>query len=1095
MTKTLNTLNFLVKRGLERPNAPPILGLVELGDADARIETLAHFLAGNVGNLEGAFSAFPFATAWVVATIVRRRYGAGENHAVYPPLERALGISLDGVGRKILRKGFDSVCRRIGITTAGYARSVDVYLAQAGVPEGMLDHLAAAFLRQERHYGSPPLENTSELNEWEDLALEQMPAGIQSPRYAVQLDETGWHAALFAEIRRNGPERGDSFDRAFRAAIKAQEVRIAGSGWTTAVARPRLSWQDDTLTLEVPPIEGRLFLSTGVDQFRLASRRLWRVPQPWPRLMSWEVGETKGELTVLDQPGAIAIFDRLSGRLIKHMVAGGEVEKLDGREVVLLAREPFAVDGAPAVLLGDEAYAAFHSLSLTGSTLQIATKQQIVAARPVRRITAANGVVANGQNGPLLGGDALFRIETGLAAAEQRVIRLVGAGREAAVTIAFDESGTADLNLAHLVDALSQDGQPRVVDPFRLRIELPVVRSGSSALGLSTVFVASFWVWPGVRLSSDGMTFEAPSAPYNLVVERCRNIEMGSEGRVYLSGQEQGGYAKARLVFEIDRQFVDFDVPFPDVTCVRQLLDGREQFLPLGSSIVLRPDERFDTISIRCPDPDADLTVRSRLESKPFRQTSRRNIALRDLLYASGDERVVLRRGSGHEVELFRVVEAIAPRRFESRMQDGALILTLEMQEPIDAIALDLENDFGAKTHEEVALAYRPVAQRPPDWLRAEIPNSAPSQVKVRVALDQLDVGLHLARVSVRSQGSGVWKRIENSRGDVFAVVLVAGSYGVEVGLSQRFRTLTRWMAHCFSKEAWEQVGPVLPRYWERLGRRLLEQPSGAADLLAAATVEPDEDASASWIPIAHPLTFAPELYGLPARQFAALAASENESALALSIVSDVAGGNLQQLELLDTAALFGFENAERSSKTGEPLRGFSASRFFSLLPHPHLDRDAGAGALWRGKPLLGPAHWRSAHLRLAERLEAAGLFGEFTAEDNPPNGLRQIRLQKLMQVCLKRAVPRPPVPKRDAADEEPHIVDEWAACTLASFSAAARNSAVVPWARKLAEEIGGTVEEVLSDVAFLLRLAPELFAFHMGVAELANAAPGRLQA
>lgn len=1094
MKETLNTLNFMVKRGLVRPSAPPILGLVELVDADARIEALANFLDGNVDNLQGAFSAFPFATAWVVATIVRRRYGAEENHAVYPPLERALGVSLDGVGRKILRKGFDGVCRRIGITTAGYARSVDVYLAQAGVPEGMLGHLAAAFLRQERHYGSPPLENTSELNEWEDHALEQMPDGIQSPRFAVQLDETGWHAALFAEIRRNGPERGDSFDRAFRAAIKAQEVRIAGSGWTTAVARPRLCWWDDTLTVEVPPIEGRLLLSTGVDQFRLASRRLWRVPQPWPRIMSWEVGEAKGELTVLDQPNAIAIFDRQSGRLIKHMVAGGDVEKIDRRDVVVLAREPFAVDGTPAVCLGDEAYAAFHSLSLTGSALQIATKQQILAARPIRRITAADGVVANGQNGPLLGGDAKFRIETGLAASEQRVIRVVGVGREAAVTVAFDDFGMADVGLAHLVDVLSQGGEPRLVDPFRLRIELPVVRGGTSALGLSAVFVASFWVWPGVRFSDDDMTFEAPSAPRNLIAERCRNIEVGSEGRVYLSGQEQGGYAKARLVFEIDRQFVDFDVPFPDVTCVRQMLDGREQFLPLGSSIVLRPEERFDTISIHCPDPDADLTVRSRVEPKPFRTTSRRNIALRDLLNVSGDERVVLRRGSGHEVELFRVVEAIAPKRFDCRMQDGALVLTLEMQEPIDAIALDLENDFGAKTHEEAALAYRPVAQRPPDWLRAEIPNAAPSQVKIRVALDQLDVGLHLARVLVRSRVSDAWKRIENARGDVFAVLLVGGSYGLEVGLSQRFRTLTRWMTLCFSKEAWEQVGPVLLPYWERLGRRLSELPSGPADLLAAAMFEPDEDASTSWIPIAHPLTFVPELYGATARQFASLAASQDEGAVALSIVSDVAGGNLQQLAL-DPAAVVSFENAQQSNKTGEPLRGFSASRFFSLLPHPHLDRDAGAGALWRGRPLLGPAHWRAAHLRLAERLEAAGLFGEFAAEDNPPNGLRQIRLQKLMQVCLKRATPLPPVPKRDAADEEPHIVDEWAAATLASFSAAARSGAVSSWAHKLAEEIGGTSKEVLSDVGFLLRLAPELFAFHMGIAELGKAATGRLPA
>lgn len=1084
----------MVRRGLERPNAPPIVGLVELADSEAWIDELAKSLDGDVGNLKGAFSAFPFATPWVIAAIVRSHYGAEENHAVYPPLERALGVQFDGVGRKILRAGFDVVCGRMGIATAGYARSVDVYLSQAGVPEGMLDHLAAAFLRQERHFGSPPIENTRDLNEWEDHALELMPPSIQSPRYAVQLDETGWHAALFAEIRRNSPERGDSFDRAFRAAIKAQEAKVSGSSWTSAVIRPRLCWSDEALALEVPPIEGRLLVSTDTNQFRLASRRVWQVPQPWPRLLRWEAGEAKGELAFLDEPCAIAAFDRQTGRLIKHLVAGREEEKLDARDVVILAREPFSIAGAAAAALGPDAYVAFHTLSITASRLEFSGKHQSLAMRPLRRITAAGGAIAVGPQGQLFGGDAQFRIETGLAVSEERIVRLVGAGCEAKLPIDFDESGTGYVGLSTIADALSGAGSATVMDPFRLRIELPVVRSGHAALGVSAVFVASFWVWPGARVSDDGMTFQASKVPGNLVPERCRHIEIGTEGRLYLAGQEQGGYAKARLVFEIDRQFVDFDVPFPDVTCVRQMLDGREQFLPLGSSIVLRPDERFDTISIRCPDPDADLIVRSRLELRPFQQTSRRNIALRDLLYSSGDERVVLRRGSGHEVELFRIVEAIAPRRFETRKQDGALVLTLEMQEPVDAIALDLENDFGAKSHEEVALAYRPVVQRPPDWLRAEIPSAAPSQVKVRIALDQLDVGLQLARVLVRPRGSDTWKRIENARGDVFAVLLVGGAYGSDAGLSQRFRTLTHWMMHCYSKEAWDQVGARLPSFWMQLGRRLAETPSGPADLLAASMFEPAEDASTSWVPIAHPLTFVPELYGAPARQFASLAASEDEGAVALAIVADVAAGNLQQQDALDTAVLFGFENAGQSDKTGEPLRGFSASKFFRLLPHPHLDRDVGAGALWRGKPLLGPAHWRAAHLRFAERLEAAGLFGEQAAEDNPPNGLRQIRLQKLMQACLKRAVLRPPVPKRDATDEEAHIVDEWAASTLASFSVAARSGTVSSWAHTVAADIGASSQEVLSDVAFLVRLAPELFAFHMGIAELTRAATGGLQ-
>lgn len=1093
MSTKLKTLDFIVKRKLEAPHSTPIVGLVDIDDVDVWKELFAEFLDRDARNLEGAFKAFPFASAWIIASVLRTQYGVDENHAVYAPLERVLKVRLEvnGAGRRLLRQGFNQVCRKIGVATGGFERNVDLYLAQAGVPEGMLDHLAAAFLRQERHFGTPPLENTRELNEWEDQALELLPPGIQSPRYAVQLDQTGWHAALFAEIRHGRPGRDDRFREAFRTAIERQKERLSAGGWTATVPRPRLRWDDDALALDVPPIEGRLRVSTATDQFRLAGRRMWRVPQPWPQSMQWEVGEARGEIRFLSDPQAIAVFDRQTGRFLKEVTDGGAREKLDALEIVVLAREPFSIGGEAAFQIGDGAYARFHSLTVSGAVVEVATKRLNLALRPLRRITPICGVVANGPHGALQGADTEFRIETGFAVDEQRTIRLLGAGREARVAVEF-VAGVAQLSLTTIGTALGEAANtPLGSDPFRLRMELPVIQS--SASGVGAVFVASFWVWPGARQSLDRMAIETLSLPSNLSLERCRHIDVGSQGQIYLEGQ--GGYARARLAFEIDHQFVEFDVAYPDVTCVRQMLDGREQFLPLGASIVLRPDERFDSISIHCPDPEADLVIRSHKELKPFRQTSRRNISLRDLLYAGGDERVMLRRGTGSEVELFRVVEAISPRRFETRTKHRVLNLTLEMPDPIDAIALDVEDDFGARSHEEVALGYRPVEKRPPGWLEAEIASDAPSQVKVRIALSAMNMGLHLARVSVRSPGSSTWKRIENARGDVFALALEGAAYDTEVGLSRRFQTLTRWMTLCYSQQSWDQVGNVLPRHWKVLGRRLSELPGGGADLLVASMFGPPEDASPSWVPVAHPLVFLPELYGAPASQFAALAASEDNGAVALAIVSDLTASNLHQKELLDTTALLAFQNAASAHKTGEPLRGFSSRKFFEWLVHPHVDGDAGAGALWRGKPLLGPAHWRAAHLRLEERLEAAGLFGDEEAEAKTPNGLRQIGLQKLMQACHRRCELTPPVPKRDPADEEPNILDQWASATLSGFAAAARGCSVSSWARKLAEEIGCSIEDVLRDLSFLLRLAPELFAFHMGLAELNRAEPGKLHA
>ena len=131
------------------------------------------------------------------------------------------------------------------------------------------------------------------------------------------------------------------------------------------------------------------------------------------------------------------------------------------------------------------------------------------------------------------------------------------------------------------------------------------------------------------------------------------------------------------------------------------------------------------------------------------------------------------------------------------------------------------------------------------------------------------------------------------------------------------------------------------------------------------------------------------------------------------------------------------FENVLEAETAGKPLEGFDPARFLNNLSDLQIDADPAAGWFWRGRPLLGPAHWRAAHIRFAERLEAAEVFTEKDADMQRRNGFRQIRLLKLMSACDRNSDQRPPVPKRDIADEEPAVVDRLAAATLCAFSTA----------------------------------------------------------
>ena len=283
------------------------------------------------------------------------------------------------------------------------------------------------------------------------------------------------------------------------------------------------------------------------------------------------------------------------------------------------------------------------------------------------------------------------------------------------------------------------------------------------------------------------------------------------------------------------------------------------------------------------------------------------------------------------------------------------------------------------------------------------------------------------------------------------------------------------------------KCGDQLRERWRTVGERLYETGTGRRAVLAATGIGPPEEAATSWVPIAHPVSFLPEMYGAPADDFAACAGVEDLGSVALRIVSDIGTANLRDSGLLDHAALLGFANVHEAQTTGATLRDFDPARFLENLAHPHIDADPSAGWFWRGRPFLGPAHWRAAYIQFAQRCEAAELFTEDDADMQRLNGSRQIDLLRLMSACERQSDWRPPVPKREISDEEPTVPDRLASATLCEFSGAAREGRAAEWADALAKNLNCSRTDVLTDLAFLLRLAPELFAFYMGMWQLTD--------
>ena len=175
--------------------------------------------------------------------------------------------------------------------------------------------------------------------------------------------------------------------------------------------------------------------------------------------------------------------------------------------------------------------------------------------------------------------------------------------------------------------------------------------------------------------------------------------------------------------------------------------------------------------------------------------------------------------------------------------------------------------------------------------------------------------------------------------------------------------------------------------------------------------------------------------------------------------------------------------------QNGQPLAGFEPKRFFKNIPL--VDGDPSAGWFWRGTTLLGPDHWRAAFLRFTERLETAGLFTTEEADEGP-NSRRQEGLQRLIHSAwtIAPADLRPPAPLRSSEAEEQSPIDVWAASTLSAYAKASRTGEVPGFLSALRQQLKWSEADVLTSLAFLLRLAPELFAYFLLMWQIAKDRP-----
>lgn len=1095
----LITLNVIVQNRLQKASTPPFLGLLPLEDKyfGQACTAVRSFLAGDPHLLKPLFSKLGYVAGWVVARSLHETYG-GEDRAVYSHLEGILGVKLgvNGAGRTLLFEGFRAVCHKLGIPTENISGMVGLYLLQAGVAEADLEHLVDALFHQERAFGPVSRENTATVNSWEDDAMAFMPGGLVRPQKAILADETGYHGRLYLRIReeRDQFQSDVPFETHFSDLVKKLGTTGSKPGCHARALqpKPKLIWHGDGVALDVPKTDGRMHLWPFNDgsALRIRGGDKWLLPQPWPKNMRWELRDAEGTIPFLTSDSDIAVFDQTNGRLYAALTPGGApAREIDGTDVVLVSRRPFEFGATQAHQAGTEVFVVYARLSNRPEPLINTAGSANLKARTKRRISVFGDKIARGAQGDLYGPATTFVVETGMTRAEERWIRFSAGGEHWTKAVSFDGNGATELSVR---DVFADIDLPEGAGPKVLRIELLAPSEGKAAPEKSSGLAQSIYLWPEFTHAVGGMIFEAEAPASNFSLQDSRHIFQDDGGNICLD--RQGGFAFAEAGFQIENAIVKFQFPWPGVTVSRVRDDGTVSHLPFGSRLVLGETNRFDTISISCPDEHASMTVMGRRETSPFYKGMKRNLALRDLLAPSPDNRVILHNGTQDKV-LFQIVPKLEPNGFICSERDGQIVSNFALPVPIDGLRLELEDIKGERFFAETALRFRPVDTRRPEWFHADLKGEAALEVNFTVDLDRFPQALSLARLLVRPDGQDIWHPLRNGRGDIFAVPAFAIQSGLSLSsdteeISRSFEILSRWLTECFALPCWPLIQTSILKTWNKLGNRLLDRPGGAGIVMRQANLPAPDEASRSWIPICHPLQITPGLYEVDAREFAWLSGSAEEETKALSSLAALQLARLRDASFLDGVAFVGFKNTAEAQGKDVPLIGFSPEKYYQFLAMPMFDIDPSAGYFWGGAPMLGPAHWRAVHLSLQERLEETGLFDDDQDLEEGNNAERRLDLQRLITAAARIGPIHPPTPKRFEDDGDPNSLDVWINTLLCNYARAARMGTVEGFYQKLEADLGLSRNRILTTISLALRLAPELFAFHMLIWQIAKERP-----
>ena len=1006
-------------------------------------------------------------------------YGDDGDTNVYEHIARNLGMgrTIPPLHRDDLYRCFRHACQTQGLALpprrSASSRMVDDYLFQAGVSRNQLPRLAQAFLRAEKMFGLPQSDDTRQVDDWEDRAVEFAPPGMTVLRRIVKEDPTGFHATAFVNLRRaTHVSAASAFESSFHDAI--QDPANSERGSVSADQRPSLEFNDGELRLSVHPGANALDVSVQHHVHRLSGGRNLALPLPWPSGIEWRSHHSIGDspewkmFPIFSGPNRILVFDGDSGRLKCELNPARPSERNPPAGLIcLLAQSPFQANGEQSHQLGDSEFVLYCEV-YTELKIQIDNLEFNFDVDPRLRLQVDGARIIRNQDAWLLAQPTAVwvcgEMGTASAALEVRVKHS-----------ALEDTLRVPVRMAPDGNAIAQLSLPDSGEFDMARVSLHV-QGQERAL-----YSHKFWFWPGLKQILNERLFDAASIPENLSEENLSHIARNSRG--YLTLLEDEAYLKAQLSFRVNRRIARFDFLPPGESISVRRSDGSERPLRKGTSLTVR-DDYASSLIVRCSDPLSAIDLKGRVIPKAFGKIGYWRVSFATLTEDGSHNRVRLLRSGHHDaaIDLVSIVPETEPKSFDAREIGPRQIVKASFARPVDAIRIDAENLISGKNIRfEITLGqllvdahYLPPAKA---WRTSEDGKF----VRIELDGDNYSDGVWFVELAIREEGREEWMPLINSDGESYAFCVAPESYRFNLGpkyvtewrpegAADIFVRLSRVIGIPIANECREGVNDLLLEAWRSLGESLSNGSSAdQASLLNACAIPPSAHARESWLPRHHPLEVAPKLFAAPAEEFGRLASSELVGYDAFEAVG--LAGITESLDdardLLDISPAFvaAFSNAATTETAANVDPGkFEFPKYRSLA---ELIDDDG---------LLSKRCHRRFCERMADRFATAAKSGPLLSPPHPDSHL----MGKAM-ATVSRFSPHPTdslaVPQ-ELAEEFPPIAD--IPRLISALAHASRNGRVDQFWNKLASYTTRSPEGVRKDVGFVLRIAPELLAFYL---------------